>query len=73
MDAVTADGDIVGKGDLAAQTTQILTNIETALAAVGAGLEHIIKWNVFVVEASRSKRDTRLSSGSGATGPLPRS
>jgi enamine deaminase RidA (YjgF/YER057c/UK114 family) len=50
QDAVTADGEIVGKGDLAAQTTQILTNIETALAAVGAGLEHIIKWNLFVVE-----------------------
>ena len=50
QDAVTADGTIVGKGDLAAQTTQILTNIETALAAVGAGLEHVIKWNVLVVE-----------------------
>ena len=50
QDAVTSDGEIVGKGDLAAQTTQILTNIETALAAVGAGLEHIIKWNVLVVE-----------------------
>jgi enamine deaminase RidA (YjgF/YER057c/UK114 family) len=50
QDAVTADGEIVGKGDLAAQTTQILANIETALAAAGAGLEHIIKWNVFVVE-----------------------
>lgn len=48
--AVTADGENVGKGDLAAQTTQILTNIETALAAAGAGLEHIIKWNVLVVE-----------------------
>jgi enamine deaminase RidA (YjgF/YER057c/UK114 family) len=50
QDAVRADGEIVGKGDLAAQTTQILTNIETARAAVGAGLEHVIKWNVFVVE-----------------------
>ncbi len=26
-----------------------LTNIETALAAVDAGLEHVIKWNLFVV------------------------
>jgi enamine deaminase RidA (YjgF/YER057c/UK114 family) len=57
---------------LGAQTTQILKNIETALAAAGAGLEHIIKWNVFVVEASQSKQDLRRSSGSGATGPLPR-
>ena len=50
QDAVSAEGEIVGKGDLAAQTGQILANIETALAAAGAGLEHIVKWNVFVVE-----------------------
>lgn len=50
QDAVRADGEIVGKGDLGAQTTQILANIETALAAAGAGLEHVIKWNVFIVE-----------------------
>jgi enamine deaminase RidA (YjgF/YER057c/UK114 family) len=50
QDAITADGEIVGKGDLAAQTAQILANIETALAAAGAGLEHVVKWNVFVVE-----------------------
>ena len=50
QDAVNADGETVGKGDLAAQTTQILTNIETALTAAGAGLEHIIKWNIYVVE-----------------------
>jgi enamine deaminase RidA (YjgF/YER057c/UK114 family) len=50
QDAVTADGELVGKGDLGAQTTQILANIETALAAAGAGLEHVIKWNVLVVD-----------------------
>jgi len=50
QDAIKADGEIVGKGDLGAQTMQTLANIETALAAAGAGLEHIIKWNVLVVE-----------------------
>ena len=50
QDAVTADGEIVGRGDLGAQTAQILANIETALAAAGAGLEHVIKWNLLVVE-----------------------
>ena len=53
QDAVTADGEIVGKGDLAAQTTQILKNIEIALGAAGAGFEHIVKWNVFVVEGQQ--------------------
>ena len=50
QDAVGADGEIVGKGDLAAQTTQILTNIQTALASAGAGPEHVIKWNLLLVE-----------------------
>jgi enamine deaminase RidA (YjgF/YER057c/UK114 family) len=50
QDAVTADGEIVGKGDLGAQTAQILANVETALAAAGAGLEHVVKWNLFIVE-----------------------
>jgi enamine deaminase RidA (YjgF/YER057c/UK114 family) len=50
QDAVTADGEIVGKGDLGAQSAQILANIEKALAAAGAGLQHVVKWTVFVVE-----------------------
>ena len=50
QDAITAEGEIVGKGDIGAQTTQILANIETALAAAGAGLGDVVKWTVFVVE-----------------------
>lgn len=50
QDSVTADGEIVGKGDLATQTTQILANVRTALAAAGAGPEHVVKWNLFIVE-----------------------
>ncbi len=37
QDAVSADGTIVGVGDIAAQTRQVLTNLETALHAAGAG------------------------------------
>lgn len=50
QDAVNADGEIVGRGDLGAQTGQILANLETALAAAGATLGHVVKWNVYVVE-----------------------
>ncbi len=50
QDAVDASGTIVGKGDLKAQTEQILKNIEAALAAGGARLEHVIKWNLYVVQ-----------------------
>ena len=49
QDAIAADGEIVGKGDLAAQTVQVLRNLETALTAAGAGIEHIVKLNILIV------------------------
>ena len=50
QDAVDATGTIIGKGDLKAQTEQILKNIQAALTAGGAQLEHVIKWNLYVVQ-----------------------
>jgi enamine deaminase RidA (YjgF/YER057c/UK114 family) len=50
QDAINAQGEIVGKGDIVAQTEQILANVRAALAAGGAAPEHIIKWNIYVVE-----------------------
>jgi enamine deaminase RidA (YjgF/YER057c/UK114 family) len=50
QDALNASGEIVGKGDIVAQVEQILANVRAALAAGGAGPEHIIKWNIYVVE-----------------------
>ena len=50
QDAVNASGEIVGKGDIVAQTEQVLANLRAALAAGGAGPEHIIKWNLYIVE-----------------------
>ena len=49
QDAVDITGAIVGKGDLKAQTEQILTNIQIALAAAGARLEHVVKCNLYIV------------------------
>lgn len=50
QDAVNASGAIIGKGDIKTQAEQVLKNLQTALAAGGAELEHIIKWNVYVVQ-----------------------
>ena len=50
QDAVDASGAIVGKGDLKAQTEQILKNIQAALAASGAQPEHVVKWNIYVLQ-----------------------
>lgn len=50
QNAIDASGAIVGKGDLKAQTEQILKNIQAALAAAGAQPEHVVKWNIYVVQ-----------------------
>ena len=48
QNGVSADGQIVAAGDLAAQTEQAFTNLETVLAAAGATLHDIVKWTIFV-------------------------
>lgn len=50
QDAVDSSGNIVGKGDIKAQTEQVLKNIQAALEAGGAEIEHIIKWNLYIVQ-----------------------
>ena len=50
QNAVDAAGAIVGRGDIGAQTEQVMQNLQAALAAGGASLEHVIKWNVYLVQ-----------------------
>ena len=50
QDAVDPSGAIVGKGDLKKQTEQILINIQAALTAASARPEHVIKWNIYVLQ-----------------------
>ena len=50
QNAVNTSGEIVGQGDIAAQTEQVMQNMQAALAAGGASLEHVIKWNVYLVQ-----------------------
>jgi enamine deaminase RidA (YjgF/YER057c/UK114 family) len=50
QDAVDAAGTIIGKGDIGAQTEQVMHNLQAALAAAGAGIEHVVKWNIYVVQ-----------------------
>ncbi len=47
--ALNAAGEVVGKDDLRAQTTQVMENLKTALAAAGATPEDIVKVNYYVV------------------------
>ena len=48
--SVDEEGRIVGEGDLAAQTTQVMQNLGHALKAAGATYANIVKITTFVVE-----------------------
>jgi enamine deaminase RidA (YjgF/YER057c/UK114 family) len=50
QNAVDTSGQIIGAGDIAAQARQIYTNLEAALGAAGAGLEHVVQWTIYVVQ-----------------------
>ena len=55
--ATVADGGHVGEGDPYAQTIQIARNIERALAEVGAGLEHVVRTRIYVIDIERDWRE----------------
>jgi reactive intermediate/imine deaminase len=51
--AYNADGQLVGEGDIGAQTRQVFQNIKDVLAAAGAGLDDIIKINTYITDQSK--------------------
>jgi enamine deaminase RidA (YjgF/YER057c/UK114 family) len=51
--ATDSDGHIVGKGDAAAQTRQIIANITSALAAAGAQLSDVVRTRIYVTDMSQ--------------------
>jgi enamine deaminase RidA (YjgF/YER057c/UK114 family) len=50
--AVDASGQLVGAGDIAAQTRQVFRNLGAALAASGLGFEHVVKLSTFLAKMS---------------------
>lgn len=50
QNAVTGDGTLVGGGDVAAQTQQVMTNLHVALAAAGATVHDLVMVTILLVE-----------------------
>jgi reactive intermediate/imine deaminase len=50
--AYNAGGQLVGEGDIKAQTRQVFQNIKDVLAAAGAGLDDIVKINTYITDQS---------------------
>lgn len=59
--AFDARGQLVGKGDLPAQTRQVFANLDTALKAAGATFNDVVKVNYYMLDASQVQviRDIR--------------
>lgn len=49
------DGQVVGKGDMAAQTRQVIENIRAILREAGAELRHVVKLTAFMTDMARAK------------------
>lgn len=61
QDAVNLHGEIVGKNDLAAQTEQVMQNLQTALSACGASFEHLVKLNIYLVQGQDLQKGFQVS------------
>lgn len=48
-------GELVGEGDVARQVDQVVANASTALAAVAAGPEQVVRSVIYVVSADRAE------------------
>ena len=52
MVSMDASGNVVGEGDIEAQTEQVLRNVRTALKEAGGDLADIVKVTVFITDMS---------------------
>ena len=55
MIAMDSQGNVVGEGDIEAQTRQTLENLKTALESVGASLSDVVKTTIFLSDLSNYK------------------
>ena len=49
-----AAGNVIGRGDMAAQTRQVIANLRSVLRAAGGDLRHIVKLTAFMTDMARA-------------------
>lgn len=54
--ALDAEGQLVGRGDLSAQTRQVCENLKTAVTAAGGSLADVVKITTYVVNYQPADR-----------------
>jgi len=59
--AIDPGGQVVGAGDLHAQTQQVFENLKAGLAAAGATFDHVVKLQLFLLDITQIQivRDVR--------------
>src|SRR5215218_1729126 len=59
--AINPAGQIIGTGDLHAQTQQVFENLKAGLAAAGATFEHVVKLHLYLLDITQIQivRDVR--------------
>jgi enamine deaminase RidA (YjgF/YER057c/UK114 family) len=61
QDAVNQKGEIVGKGDLKAQTGQVMQNMQAALEACGATFSDVVKMNIYLMQGQDFRQGYEVS------------
>ena len=61
QNAVNADGETIGKGDIAAQTEQVMHNMEIALQDSGASWSNVVKLSIHIVQGQDANKAFKAS------------
>jgi enamine deaminase RidA (YjgF/YER057c/UK114 family) len=71
QNAVDGDGRLVGGDDVAAQTEQVMANLETALAAAGVGMADLVSVSLLLVEGLDLRAAYAVAAPRLAAAPTP--